>query len=97
MKLAGLRKFAVSKHLKVVFGLPNGLECVIDERGVARVPALKGVPDFNLEDQLASVREFRLEPTAAGKEAVQSRVVSWEELEAMTASGPRTEAAHEED
>ncbi len=97
MKLAGLRKFAVSKHLKVVFGLPNGLECVIDERGVARVPALKGVPDFNLEDQLADAREFRLEPAALSKDAARPRVVSREELEAMSAAAPRTTAAHEED
>ncbi len=97
MKLAGLRKFAISRHLKVVFSLPNGLECVIDDHGVARVPALRGVPDFNLEDQLAAAREFRLEPTAAGKEAARPRVVSREELEAMTAAAPQAAAAHEED
>jgi hypothetical protein len=45
--------------------LRNGKECVVDEHGVARVPALKGVPDFDLEVELAPASEFALEPCAA--------------------------------
>ena len=38
------------------------MECVIGEDGVARVPALKAQPDFNLEQELAVAAAFVLEP-----------------------------------
>ena len=65
MKLADLRRFSIRKQFKIRFRLQNGMECVVTDRGIAEVPALKGPPDFNLEDELASAREFLLEPAAA--------------------------------
>ena len=66
MKLADLRKLSIRQNLKIRFQLANGMECVITEHGVAQVPALRRVPDFNLEQELASISEFVLEPVAVG-------------------------------
>ena len=48
MKLVDLRKVAVRQQLRIRFQISNGLECVVDQHGVAHVPALRGIPDFNL-------------------------------------------------
>ena len=65
MKLADLRRFSIRKQFQIRFRLRNGLECVITDRGIAEVPALKGPPDFNLEEELAAAGEFLLESAAA--------------------------------
>lgn len=62
MKLGDLRKLAIREQAKIRFHLSNGLECVITEHGLAQVPGLAGVPDFNLEQELASAADFTLEP-----------------------------------
>jgi hypothetical protein len=96
MKLADLRKLSIRKQLRIRFRLQNGMECVITEHGVAQVPALKGIPDFNLEQELVSAGQFLLEPAviADKKNAPKSRSVGREELSQMTASGPG--GAHDE-
>jgi hypothetical protein len=97
MKLADLRKLAIRRQFRIRFALRNGMECVIDHHGVARVPALKTVPDFDLEAELASANEFVLEP-ASGKDPSIPRPVRRDELSAMTAAAPSASpAAHEED
>jgi hypothetical protein len=65
MKLADLRRLAIRKQLQIHFRIRNGMECVVSEDGVAHVPALKAIPDFNLEEELASASEFLLEPVLA--------------------------------
>ena len=99
MTLADLRKFAIRKQTRIRFPLKNGMECVINELGVAQVPALKHPPDFNLEEELGASGTFVLEPVApAGtrnppKPATMSRV----ELTALTADGHGgTAAPHDE-
>lgn len=86
MTLADLRKLSIRKQYRIRFVLANGMECVVTEHGIARLPALKGIPDFDLESEFASAREFVLEPaTVAGRKGVpQPRPVSREELAAMT-------------
>ena len=97
MKLADLRKLAIRRQFRIRFALRNGMECVIDQHGVARVPALNGVPDFDLEAELASANEFVLEP-ASGKDPSIPRPVRREELAAMTNASPSAEAhEHEEE
>ena len=64
MKLVELRKLSIQKQSKIHFRLRNGMECIVSERGIAHVPALKGIPDFNLEEELAAASEFLLEPVA---------------------------------
>jgi hypothetical protein len=62
MTLSDLRKLSIKKNLRIRFVLPNGMECVVTQHGIAQIPALKEVPDFNLEQELNSVGEFLLEP-----------------------------------
>ena len=90
MKLADLRKLAIRKKLKIRFALRNGMECVICEDGVARVPALKAQPDFNLEQELASSPEFLLEPVvpAGDKNPPKPRSVGRDELEKLVVPAP---------
>jgi hypothetical protein len=98
MKLADLRKLAIRRQSEIRFSLGNGMECVVDRHGVARVPALRGVPDFNLESELASAREFLIEPAASAKTPSRPQAVSREELAAMTAASPASApSAHEEE
>jgi hypothetical protein len=98
MNLADLRKLSVRKNLRIRFPLPNGLECVVTEHGVAEVPGLKGVPDFNLEQELASITQFVLEPADPDKKRPKSpRAISRDELASLTASGVGAAGAHEEE
>ena len=96
MTLADLRKLSIKKQLKIRFPLKNGMECVVTEHGIAQIPALKGLPDFNLEQELESASQFLLEPVLVDKKnAPKPRPVSREELSQMTASGPSA-AAHDD-
>ena len=61
MTLVDLRKLAIRKQSRIRFALRNGMECVISEDGIARVPALKSVPEFNLEQELAAATAFVVE------------------------------------
>lgn len=90
MTLADLRRLSVRKQLKIHFRLRNGMECVINEQGVAQAPALKSVPDFSFEEELASAGEFLVEPLSG-----QPRKVQREELAAMAAASPAAAAAHD--
>jgi len=98
MTLADLRKLSIKKQYRIRFVLANGMECVITQHGIANVPALKGVPDFNLEQELATVGEFLLEPAAISgkKNAPKSRSVGREELAAMTSATGTAAPAHDE-
>jgi|SRR5579872_4564251 len=96
MTLADLRKLSIKQQYRIRFLLPNGMECVITQHGIAQVPALKGAPDFNIERDLASVSEFLLEPAVISdkKNAPKSRSVTREEMAALTNSAPL--AAHDD-
>jgi len=96
MKLADLRKLSIRKQVRIHFRLRNGMECVITEHGIAQVPELKGIPDFNLEQELVSAGQFLLEPVivTGKKTSSPSRSLDREELSRMTASGPA--AAHDD-
>lgn len=97
MTLSDLRKVAVRQNARIRFRLSNGMECIVNGHGIAQVPELRGIPGFNLEDELAAAQEFHLEmPAAGGKGTDKSRKYSRAEFAAMTAGGPRTAAAHEE-
>jgi|ERR1035438_10097631 hypothetical protein len=97
MTLADLRKLSIKKNLRIRFVLPNGMECVITQNGIAQIPALQKAPDFNLEQELSSVGEFLLEPAVISdkKNAPKSRSVGREELSAM--SGVSAAAGHAHD
>jgi len=96
MRLADLRKLSVKKHLRIRFPLSNGMECMVDERGIAQVPALRSVPSFNLEDELVGAQAFVVEPAeAGGKDRPQARRLTRDEMTAL-AAGSGAEAARDE-
>src|SRR5439155_4837345 len=90
MKLLDLRKFSVRKQSQIRFRMRNGMECVITERGIAQVPAWKGIPDFNLEDELAAAGEFVLQPMTGGtrKAPPLPRTIQPQELAQMASASP---------
>ena len=93
MKLADLRRLAIKKQLKIHFQLNNGTECIVNEMGVAQVPALRSVPEFNLEEELAGASDFLVEPAGAG----QPRKLSRPEIMSMAADSPAAAAVHDHD
>ena len=102
MKLADLRKLAIRRQTRIRFPLRNGLECVVTEHGVAQVLQFKGIPDFNLEEELAAAAVFTLDPITTGKKnqaAPAGTSLTREELAGMTSSGtsPAEAPAHEDD
>jgi hypothetical protein len=98
MTLADLRKLSIKQQFRIHFRLQNGMECIVTEHGIAQVPALKSVPDFNLETELASAGEFLLEPAvpATTKDAPRPRTIRRDELAAMTEVYAGAASAHVE-
>jgi hypothetical protein len=101
MTLVDVRKLAIRKQSKVRFNLRNGMECIISEDGIARVPALKSVPDFNLEQELAAATDFVVEAAVPGgtKNSPKPKTVAMgrTEFSAMALSSPGSAVAvHEE-
>jgi hypothetical protein len=97
MTLVDLRKLAIRKRSQIRFKLKNGMWCVINETGVARVPDLKAVPGFNLEEELGSASEFVVEAVLTeGSKATKVKpvVTSRDQIEAQLT--PVTVAAHDE-
>lgn len=101
MTLADLRKLAVRQQFQIRYRLRGGLECVITEHGIAQVPGLKRVPDFNLEQELDAATEFVVQPVAtkSDKRQPSPRCLAREELARMTAVAPAAMAHpdHEEE
>jgi hypothetical protein len=98
MKLADLRRLAIRAQVKIHFRVRNGMECVVNHHGVAHVPALHAVPDFNLEDELAAAAEFLLEPAVVIKaDKSAPRKVSRGELAGMAAVPSAAGSDHEEE
>ena len=103
MKLADLRKLAIRKQIKIRFALRNGMECVIGDDGIARVPALKAPPEFNLEQELAetaSTATFIVEPAGpAGRKnppKAKPLPLGRKEMTAMATLSPPAVGGHDE-
>jgi hypothetical protein len=100
MKLAELRKLSIRRQSRIRFRIRDGMECVISEHGIAQVPGLNRVPDFNLEEELAAAGEFHLEAVAGDgrKNSPRPQILSRDQLAAL-ASGSTAAAAveHEEE
>ncbi|MEZ5403617.1 MAG: hypothetical protein R2729_28310 [Bryobacteraceae bacterium] len=58
MTLNDIRRYTVRQQCEVRFRMANGMDCVVDPSGVARVPSLRAVPDFNIESEFAAAAEF---------------------------------------
>jgi hypothetical protein len=98
MRLADLKKVAIRKQTRIRFTIPGGLDCVVNEHGIAQVPELARTPDFNLETALASASRFTLEPVAlVKKKAAPPQHVTADQLAAMAAGGTETSHPDEHD
>jgi hypothetical protein len=99
MTLVDLRRLAIRKQAKIRFVLRNGMECVISEDGIARVPALKGVPEFNLEQELAAATAFAVEAVvpAGTKNPPKPKplLMGRPELTALALASPGAVAVHD--
>ena len=95
MKLADLKKLAIKSRVRIRFTPAQGLECLIDEHGIARVPELAAVPSFNLEESLAAASRFTVE-TLDARPAAPPRPVTREQLAAMASAGGPDAAPHDD-
>jgi hypothetical protein len=98
MTLADLRKLAIRKQIRIRFPLKNGMECVVNERGVAQVPALQAPPDFNLEAELSGAASFVLEPVTipGARTPAKSVNLTREALANMATEGSSAAHVHDE-
>jgi hypothetical protein len=95
MKLQDVRKLTVRQRARLRFRLRNGLECIVDEHGISRVPELREPPRFNLEEEFAAATVFTLESPTGGAAA---RQLTREELESwIGAASPVAVQEHPED
>jgi hypothetical protein len=95
MKLADLRRTAIRSSVRIRFLLSNGMECVLNEHGIAQIPALRAAPNFDLEHELAQAVQFTVEPAIADKSKNRSQVLNREQLASLLGS-KGAEAAHDE-
>jgi hypothetical protein len=95
MTLADLRRTAIKSGVRVRFNLSNGMECVLNEHGVAQIPALRAVPTFDLEDELSRASQFSVEKATADKNKSRPQVLNREQLAAMVGT-KSADAGHEE-
>lgn len=98
MTLTDLRKLTIKKKQRVRFRLKNGLDCVVNEDGVALIPGLDRVPDFNLDHELREAVSFVIElvPVAGQKNPPQPKTVTRSEMDALLAGAPAAGAAHDD-
>jgi hypothetical protein len=90
MRLSDLRRVAVKKQVRIGFPLSNGMQCVVDESGVSRVPGLTAAPEFNLEAELGNASKFSVEQTTVGARKENLDRAGLEAL--IAASGPAVQA-----
>ena len=97
MNLADLRRISIKTNARIRFPLSNGMECVLNEHGIAQIPALHAIPDFNLENELARAAKFTLEPTAQEKGKPGPQILSREQMSALAGGKPaETHDEHDE-
>jgi hypothetical protein len=77
MKLLDLRRAAVKNASRVRFRLPDGNDCVINEHGLAQIPALNRATSINLERELESVREFWVEAGGVPQSFSREQAERW--------------------
>ncbi len=83
MKLSDVRKLAIRQQSQIRFLTVQGIECIVDEHGVARAPKLARPPHFNLEEELSKATDFVIHSTSA---KASPRSLGRLELEQMIAA-----------
>jgi len=82
MTLLALRRYAIRNRTRIRFAFSPAGECVVTERGLLQIPALKSVPDYSVEDPLDTVEQFSLEPVRENDPG-RPRQVSRLEMESL--------------
>ncbi len=93
MTLLELRRYAIRRRTRIRFTSASGVDCEVNEHGVLKLPAVRGVTDFNAENSLVSVEQFVLEAVEAGS---KQQKLSRERLEALLGEAPKAEQGAEE-
>ena len=98
MKLNDVRRMTVRRQVRVSFVLSGGAQCVIDEHGLGKVPALQGPPEFSMEEEFGRAMEFVLEPAqlGAGRARSQPRRLTRLQLEELVGPAGHVDMDHEE-
>jgi hypothetical protein len=91
--LNSLRRYAIRKGVRVRFQAHPSGECLVNEHGVVKMPALKGAPDFTVGSLLESAEHFTVE--AAGNPPKRQKL-SRAQLESLLTEAPQGEPAGEE-
>jgi len=97
MRLIDVRKYAIRHQVRVRFPFGNGMQCLIDEHGISRVPDLKAVPDFNLEDEFGRALEFTVELAESVRGKTEVRKMDREGLQQAVGTGGAGGGEHEEE
>ncbi len=96
MKLADLRRMAIKSGARIHFPLADGMECVVNEHGIAQVPGMRAAGDCNLEDELGRASQFTLESLAPEqKNKPRTQILTREQMAAMVEA--KTSAAVHDD
>jgi hypothetical protein len=95
MKLSELRRLTIRKQMRIRFTLSGGAECLINEHGIAQVPALQSAPDFNLEQEVAQASAFRIEHITEDAAKARSQSATAADLQKMIATVMPGAAAQE--
>ncbi len=90
--LIALRRYAIRNRVRVWFQVQPAGECMVDEQGILKIPALKGAPDYNLANLLGTVEQFIVETRG---NPPKRQKLSRQELEGRLGEGPAGEAAEE--
>lgn len=74
------------------------MECVVNEHGIAQVPALRAVPGFNIEEELGGAQAFLVEPAddSQPKGQTKARKYTRDEMTALAKTASGSAAAHDE-
>lgn len=98
MTLNDIKRYAIKNQSSLTFPIEGGLNCVVNEHGIVKVPGLAGPPTFDLDKEFAVAAIFTVEPVATGKEKPKPVRMPRAELAAKLGSGGAADAhdEHEE-
>jgi hypothetical protein len=92
MTLNELRRYAIRAQTAIRYPLANGMECVIDTHGIARIPGLSQPSAVNLDAELANAHAFTLDAPPS-----PTKRLSRDQLQALTGSAKPPSTHHEEE
>lgn len=93
MTLQDLRRYAIRNKARVRFQVEPAGDCLVDEHGLVKIPALRKAAGFDVGALLDSVEQFVVDPV---QEASQPKKLSRQELQALLGEPPKAEQTHED-